>query len=46
MAKPDEAAMEEIKLLEQLENITPDTVFKPNYWAKRRILLGIFTCGR
>ena len=36
--QPDEAAMEEIKLLEQLESITPDTVFKPNYWAKEDII--------
>lgn len=45
MAKPDEAAMEEIKLLEQLENITPDTVFKPNYWAKRRYYWGYSPVG-
>ena len=44
--QPDEATMEEIRLIEQLADITPDTVFKPNYWAKKKILLGIFTCGR
>ena len=43
--QPDEAAMEEIKLLEQLENITPDTVFKPNYWAKRRYYWGYSPVG-
>ena len=45
MAKPDEAAMEEIKLLEQLADITPDTVFKPNYWAKRRYYWGYSPVG-
>lgn len=45
MAKPDEAAMEEIKLLEQLADITPDTVFKPNYWAKRRYYWGYAPVG-
>ena len=43
--QPDEAAMEEIKLLEQLADITPDTVFKPNYWAKRRYYWGYSPVG-
>ena len=41
----DEAAMEEIRLLEQLADITPDTVFKPNYWAKRRYYWGYSPVG-
>ena len=43
--QPVEAAMEEIKLLEQLKDITPDTVFKPNYWAKRRYYWGYSPVG-
>lgn len=41
----DEAALEEIRLLEQLADITPDTVFKPNYWAKRRYYWGYSPVG-
>lgn len=36
--QPAEATMEEIRLIEQLADITPDTVFKPNYWAKEDII--------
>ena len=43
--QPDEATMEEIRLIEQLEDITPDTVFKPNYWAKRRYYWGYSPVG-
>ncbi len=40
-----EATMEEIRLIEQLADITPDTVFKPNYWAKRRYYWGYSPVG-
>lgn len=43
--QPDEATMEEIRLIEQLADITPDTVFKPNYWAKRRYYWGYSPVG-
>lgn len=43
--QPDEATMEEIRLIEQLVDITPDTVFKPNYWAKRRYYWGYSPVG-
>lgn len=43
--QPDEAVLAEIRLLEQLADITPDTVFKPNYWAKRRYYWGYSPVG-
>ena len=43
--QPDEAVSAEIRLLEQLADITPDTVFKPNYWAKRRYYWGYSPVG-
>ena len=43
--QPDEATMEEIRLIEQLADITPDTVFKPNYWTKRRYYWGYSPVG-
>ena len=43
--QPDEATMEAIRLIEQLADITPDTVFKPNYWAKRRYYWGYSPVG-
>ena len=34
-----------LRLIEQLADITPDTVFKPNYWAKRRYYWGYSPVG-
>ena len=36
---------EEIRLLEQLADITPNTVFKLNYWSKRRYYWGYTPVG-